>query len=301
MKEKLDQLGERWKWFGTVLAVQKRYSELKGNYLASSVTLSSFLSIFPLLLFAIAVLGFFAANTENLAQDVVDELGLTGDAASAITAAIEKAEQSRRVASIIGIVGLLWSGLGLVAAFQYAINAAWQVKGRGWRDKLGGLMWLGGATLLFLTSIATSAVIRVLPGFLAPLGILAGLSVNLGLWEWTFKVLGARDVGWKALLSEAVVGALGLEILKAVGAFYVPLAVGSASALYGTIGVVFAILAWLLFFGRLVVYAAVTNVVRWEDEHGTVKLEVEVPRVDPETTQPEVGVTRAGETTPASV
>ena len=300
MKEKLDKLGERYKWFGTVLAVQKRYSELNGNYLASSVTLSSFLSIFPLLLFAIAVLGFFAANTENLAQDVVDELGLTGDAASAITASIEKAEQSRRVASIIGIVGLLWSGLGLVAAFQYAINAAWQVKGRGWRDKLTGLLWLGGATLLFLTSFATSAVIRVLPTFLAPLGILAGLSVNLGLWVWTFKVLGARDVGWKALLPGAVVGALGLEILKAVGAFYVPLAVGSASALYGTIGVVFAILAWLLFFGRLVVYAAVVNVIRWEDEHGTVKLEVEVPRVHPETTQAEVGVTRAGETTPAS-
>ncbi len=301
MKEKLDQLGQRYKWLGTILAVQKRYGELNGNHLASSVTLTSFLSIFPLLLFAIAVLGFFAANTENLPQTVVDELGLTGDAAEAITTAIEKAEESRRVASVIGIAGLLWSGLGLVAAFQYAINAAWQVKGRGWRDKLSGFLWLAGATLLFLTSFATSAVIRVLPGFLAPLGILAGLSVNLGLWVWTFKVLGTRDVGWKALVPGAVVGALGLEVLKAIGAFYVPRAVASASALYGTIGVVFAILAWLLFFGRLVVYAAVVNVVRWEDQHGTVTLEMEVPRVDPETTQQPVGVTRAGETTPAGV
>ncbi|MDQ3895771.1 MAG: YihY/virulence factor BrkB family protein [Actinomycetota bacterium] len=300
MKEKLDDLGERYKWFGTVLAVQKRYSELNGNYLASSVTLSAFLSIFPLLLFAIAILGFFSANTPNLGADVVNRLGLTGEAATAITSAIGKAEQSRRVASVVGIVGLLWSGLGLVAAFQYAINAAWQVKGRGWRDKLSGLLWLGGATLLFLTSFATSAVIRVLPAFLAPLGILAGLSVNLGLWVWTFKVLGTRDVGWKALLPGAVVGALGLEILKYVGGFYVPRAVASASALYGAIGVVFAILAWLLFFGRLVVYAAVVNVIRWEEEHGTVTLEMEVPRVHPETTQ-QVGVTRAGETTPAAV
>ncbi len=303
MKEKLDQLGERWKWFGTVLAVQKRYSELNGNYLASSVTLSSFLSLFPLLLFAIAMLGFIAADTPNLGPDVVRELGLDeGDeAANTILTAIDTAKNSRQAASIIGIVGLLWSGLGLVAAFQYAINAAWQVKGRGWRDKLSGLLWLGGATLLFLTSFATSAVIHWLPGFLAPLTTLAGLSVNLGLWLWTFRVLGARDVGWKALLPGAVVGALGFEVLKAIGAFYVPRAVSSASALYGTLGVVFAILAWLLFFGRLVVYAAVVNVIRWEDEHGTVTLEVEVPRVDPETTQAEVGVTRAGETTPASV
>ena len=299
MKEKLDQLGERWKWFGTVLAVQKRYSELNGNYVASAVTLSSFLSLFPLLLFAIAILGFFSAKTPNLAATVVDNLGLTDDAARGMTEAIRTAEESRRVASVVGIAGLLWSGLGLVAAFQYAVNAAWQVKGRGWRDKVSGLLWLGGATLLFLTSFATSAVLEILPPFFAPLTTLAGLSVNLGLWLWTFKVLGTRELGWKALLPGAVVGALGFEILKAVGAFYVPRAVASASALYGTLGVVFATLAWLLFFGRLVVYAAVVNVVRWEEYHGTVVLEMEVPKVEGETTEP-VEVTRAGETNPAT-
>lgn len=300
MKEKLDELGERYKWFGTLLGVQKRYSELNGNYLASAVTLSSFLSIFPLLLFAIAILGFFSAGSANFADSVIKHLGLTGEAATAITNAIHTAERSRKLASVIGIVGLLWSGLGLVAAFQYAINAAWQVKGRGWKDKLFGLLWLGGATLLFLTSFATSQVIRVLPPFLAPLGIIAGLSVNLGLWLWTFKVLGTRDVGWKALLPGAVAGALGLEILKAVGGFYVPRAVASASALYGTLGVVFATLAWLLFFGRLVVYASVVNVIRWEEDHGTVTVQMEVPKVHPETTA-NVDVTRAGETTPAGV
>lgn len=297
MKEKLDGLGERWHWFGTVLRVQKRYRELNGNYLASAVTLSSFLSLFPLLLFAIAVIGFVAADTPNLAPDVVRELGLEGDSARAITTAIETARDSRRAASIVGVVGLLWSGLGLVAAFQYAINAAWQVTGRGWKDKVRGLMWLGGATLLFLTSFATSTVIRWLPGFLAPLTTLAGLSVNFALWLWTFRILATRDVGWKALVPGAVLGALGFEVLKAIGAFYVPGAVSSASALYGTLGVVFATLAWLLFFGRLVVYAAVVNVVRWEEDHGTVVLNVEVPRVHPETTEP-VEVTRAGETKP---
>lgn len=295
VKNKLDALGARWKWFGTVLGVQKRYSELNGNYLASSVTLSSFLSIFPLLLFALAVVGFFSAGSPTFASDVIGRLGLTGEAATSINAAIAKAEQSRRAASVVGVIGLLWSGLGLVAAVQYAINAAWQATGRGWRDKLQGMLWLGGATLLFLTSFATSAVIRLLPGFLAPLGILAGLSVNIGLWLWTFKVLGHRDVGWKALVPGAVTGSVGLEILKAVGAFYVPRAVASASALYGTLGVVFAILAWLLFFGRLVVYAAVVNVVRWEEDHGTVTVELEAPKVPG---LADVEVTRAGETRP---
>jgi len=295
VKKKLDDLGERWPWFGTVLRVQKRYGELNGNYLASAVTLSAFLSIFPLLLFAIAVLGFVSAGSSHLATDVIKNLGLTGDAAKGITGAIDTAQKSRKAASVFGVAGLLWSGLGLVAAVQYAINAAWQVAGRGWRDKLKGLLWLAGATLLFLNSFALAAVINFLPAFLAPLGIIAGLSVNLGLWVWTFKVLGTREVGWKALLPGAVVAALGLEILKAVGAFYVPRAVASASALYGTLGVVFATLAWLLFFGRLVVYACVVNVVRWEEDNGTVTVEIETPKVPGEVA---LEVTRAGEVKP---
>jgi membrane protein len=297
IKEKLDEYGERWKWFGTVLAVQKRYSELNGNFLASAVTLTAFLSIFPLLLFAIAIVGFVAAGNTNFSADVIEYLGITGEAEKSINNALTTAQDSRRAASIIGIVGLLWSGLGLVAAVQYAINAAWQVAGKGWRDKLKGLVWLAGAALLFLTSFATSTVIGVLPKFLLPLTTLAALSLNLGLWVWTFKVLSTRDIDWKSLLPGAVVAAIGLEILKAIGAFYVPRAVASASAVYGTLGVVFAVLAWLLFFGRLVVYAAVVNVIQWEEHHGTVTLEMEVPKVAGETTEP-VDVTRAGETKP---
>lgn len=295
MKKRLAALGERYPRLGTALAVQKRYSELNGSYLASAVTLSAFLSLFPLLLFAIAILGFFSAGSPSLAGDVVARLGLTGDARDGIIAAIQTAERSRRTASVIGIAGLLWSGLGLVAAVQYAINAAWQVAGQGWRDKLKGLMWLGGASLLFVTSFATAAVLRILPGFLAPLGIVAGLAMNVGLWVWTFKALGTRDVGWRPLIPGAVVAAVGLEVLKAVGAFYVPGAVASASALYGTLGVVFATLAWLLFFGRLVVYSAVVNVVRWEEHHGTVTVEMQTPKVPGEVA---VEVTRAGEIKP---
>ncbi|MDQ4089393.1 MAG: YihY/virulence factor BrkB family protein [Actinomycetota bacterium] len=298
IKERLDEYGERWKWLGTVLAVQKRYSELNGNYLASAVTLTGFLSIFPLLLFAIAIVGFVAAGSTDFTDDVIRGLGIRDEtAAENIENALATAQEKRRVASVVGIVGLLWSGLGLVAAVQYAINAAWQVAGRGWRDKLKGLLWLAGAAVLFLTSFATTAAINWLPKLLTPLTTVASLSVSTGLWLWTFKTLSTREVGWKALVPGAVVGAIGLEVLKVVGGIYVPRAVSSASALYGSFGIVFAILAWLLFFGRLVVYAAVVNVVCWEEDHGTVVLEMEVPRVDPETTAP-VDVTRAGETKP---
>jgi len=275
-----------------VLAVQGRYGELNGNYLASAITLSAFISLFPLLLVIVAVVGFFSAGSSHLAGDVVTRLGLTGDAAKTVTSTIGIATRSRRAASVLGLTGLLWSGLGLVAALQYGLNTSWQTRGRGWKDKVSGLAWLGGAALLFLASFALTAALGLLPGWFAPLGIVFGLLVDIGLWLWTMKVLTNRDVGWAPLLPGAVLGAVGLEVLKTLGAIYVPRAVASASALYGSLGVVFAILAWLLFFGRLVVYAAVLNVVRWEHHHGTTTIDLDVPAVPGDVASE---ATRAGE------
>jgi membrane protein len=55
--------------------------------------------------------------------------------------------------------------------------------------------------------------------------------------------------------------------------------VASSSALYGSLGVVFAILAWLALTARLVVYAAAFNVVRYEQKHGTVTVDIQVPHI----------------------
>ena len=107
-----------------------------------------------------------------------------------------------------------------------------------------------------------------------------GVTVSLGLFLWTFSELGRLPVGWRALLPGAVVCAVGFEVLKLVGTLYVPRLVASSSALYGSLGIVIAILAWLAFFGRLLVYGAVVNVLRWEGGHGTVQVPLEAPRVD---------------------
>ena len=277
------------------VAVQGRYKELHGRELALAITLSAFLSLLPLLLVGIAVFGFFsAASSRDLAKEAVDQLGLarSSDTARLITEAMHTAESSRKAASVVGLAGLLWTGLGLVRALQYAWNTAWQVPGRGLRDKAVGLAWLGGAFVLFAASFALSAAGQLLPWYLEPVGILAGLATGVGLWLWTAHTLPNRRVGWRPLLPGAIVGAAGFEILKLLASFVVPRFVASSSDLYGPVGVVFAVLAWLLLFGRLVVYSAVVEVVLWEQAHGTVRLSIEAPArpgVEP------VGATRSGQ------
>lgn len=272
--------------------MQDRFGEVHGGYLASAITLAAFLSIFPLLLVAVGVIGYLSIKSAtNLPAEIIGRFGLTGEAATAVTKAIDTAEDSRRGAIGLGTVGLLWSGLGVVAALQYAFDQSWQVTGRGMRDKLSGLLWLLGATILIIASFAMTAVLNLVP-WLAPVSLLAGLAVNVVLWLWTLRTLTNVRIGWRDHLPGAVVGAVGFEVLKVIGSVYVPRAVASSSGLYGSIGIVFALLAWLFFFGRLTVYAVLFNVTRWEREHGTVTAEIELPR-HPDTVPLEA--TRAGE------
>src|SRR5262245_39958700 len=193
--------------------------------------------------------------------------------------AINEAEQSRRAATVVGFFGLLWAGLGVVGTLAQALNATWQVKGRGWTGKLVDLAWLIGAGLLFLASLAPGPVAAWLPGPATIPTVILGLALNVVVFLWLFGSLTNVAVGWTDHLPGAIAAAIGLEVLKAVGTFYVPRAVASASALYGSIGVVFAILAWLALFSRLVVYASAFNVVRHEQRHGTVTVEIKVPRI----------------------
>jgi membrane protein len=183
---------------------------------------------------------------------------------------------------VIGLAGLLWSGLGVVGAIQSALNAAWQVTGRGLLDKLVALRWLLGAGALFLLTAALGPALGLLPGLLKPVVVLVGMALTALLFLWTYTFLPHTTVGWRAHVPGALLMAIGFEALKVVGGIYIPRAVAGSSALYGSLGVVFAVLAWLAIYARLIVYGAVLNVVRYEAHAGTVTVDIEVPRVDGE-------------------
>ena len=290
--QRLNRVRERWPWFDVMIAVQERYTELEGNVIASAVTLSIFISLFPAMLLGTAIVGFVASGSVDLAGEIVDKLGLSGTAADALREAIDAAHRSRQAASLVGIAGLLWSSLGVVAAIQLAVDHPWQMKGDGFRDKLKALGWLLVAGLfLVVTTTTTALVVSVLPSWAAPFTIIATVVVNIVMFWFTLATLGSQRVGWRPLLPGAVFAGIGMQVLTLAGAIIVPRSVASSSALYGSLGVVFAILAWLFFFGRMLVYASTLNVVLYERVKGTITLEVAAPRVPHEVP---VAATRSG-------
>ena len=274
------------------MAVQDRYTELEGSMVAAAVTLSIFISLFPALLVGTAIVGFIAQGRVDLAGQIIDKLGLSGNAADTLREAIGTASHSRKTASVVGLAGLVWSSVGVVQAIQLAVDRAWQVKGGAIIDRVKALGWLlATGVMIAATTAGTALIVSVLPGWAAPFIIIATVALNILMFWFTFVLLGHQKVGWRPLLPGAVFAGVGLQVLTLAGAIIVPRSVASSSALYGSMGVVFAILAWLYFFGRLLVYASTLNVVLYERERGTVTLEVEAPRMPGEVP---VEATRSG-------
>jgi membrane protein len=267
-------LRRSWHFLRSVLG---RYNALGGRNDAAAITLYGFLALFALTVLAIAVLGFVSAGEGDVAARLVNWLGVEGAAATTVTDAVETAQQSRTVATVVGIVGLVWVGSSFAVSVASAYDTAWHVPTHGIRSRFVGLLWLIGAFLLLAAGGFITSLVGRQPAILAVLTLVVSLVVNTGLWLWTSWILPNRRIPVRAMLVPAIVGAVGLEALKLLGGYVVPQLVASSSALYGAIGAVFALIAWLWLFGRLVVVVTVLEVMGWEREHGTVEVTVRAP------------------------
>jgi membrane protein len=241
----------------TALDVQRRYTDIRGSALAAAITLYLFLAIFAVTVLAVAVLGFLSAGGVHLARDLPNQLGVTGSAARLVRRAVNTAERSRATATVVGVLGLAWTGTSLAVAIGDTYDAAWDVESRALAKRARGLVWLVGAAVALGAGGFVTAGWSVLPVFFGPLVVIVAVAADTVLFVWTAWILPRRRAPLRAVLPAAVLGGVALEVLKLVGAYALPHLVERSSELYGTIGTVFALLVWLLVVGRIIVSVAV--------------------------------------------
>lgn len=136
---------------------------------AAGLTYYALLSLFPGLLFAVAVLGLF--GQEGLITDAADYLsdaGAPSNVVDAVTGALQSAQDKRGAAVgalVIGLGTSLWGASGAFGAAGRALNVVWRVEeGRGLvRKKLADL----GSTLVVLVLLLVTLVLVFLGGNLA--------------------------------------------------------------------------------------------------------------------------------------
>jgi membrane protein len=112
-------------WAGVLKRTIKEFKQDNLTDWAAALTYYGVLSVFPMLLVLVSLLGLIG---QSATQPLIDNVGTVapGAAKDIVTSAIQNLQKSQGAAGILFIVGLagaLWSASGYIAAFMRASNA----------------------------------------------------------------------------------------------------------------------------------------------------------------------------------
>jgi membrane protein len=278
VKAALAAARRRSRFLDHILNMLKHYGNVQGGVLAGAVTYFGFLSFFPLLALAFAVVGYIARDYPSAEDNLVTAIqqifpGIVTVNGGHNTISMNQIKDAKAAAGIIGFVGVLYSGLGWMSGLRQALQGAFQIPPSKKYNFIVGkavdLAVMAILGLVLIVSVGTSGVVKGLTDNLiswiglsgssigAPLvwaiGILLGLAASTLLFFVMYRLLGAPDIDAKPLWQGALLGAIGFELLKLL-VVNVLGAVGGSP--FAPLAIAITLVVWINYFSRLVMYGA---------------------------------------------
>jgi membrane protein len=262
-----DGLQRRHGVLGFPYAVVKKYGDDEGGRQAALITYYGFLSIFPLLLLGVAVLTRALADHPDLRRQLTAAI-----VPPALRPTIEHSLATLPTSTIplvLGLIGLLFSGTGVVfsayqtlnhvAAVPHRLRASYFSRYARVFAMLATLL-LGGLAVGTLTVVATA-----LPGpaVQRAAAVLGSALVIFAILLLGAKLLLTRPAPVRALWPGAALGAAAVTVVLNVGAPLLARLVVKAGPVYGSFATVAGMFALLYLVGQALVYAAEAAAVRY--------------------------------------
>ncbi|MBA2559843.1 MAG: YihY/virulence factor BrkB family protein [Propionibacteriales bacterium] len=278
VKARLQALRERYQFVDHLILMNEHYGKVQGSVLAGAVTYFGFLSFFPVLALAFAVVGYISVyypDAKDALTTAIEQIlpGIVSTSGKPGTISLADIEGSKEAATVLGFLGVLYSGLGWLSGLRTALQNTFQVpqyrQGNFVVGKLTDLVVLGILGLVMIVSVGVSGAVTgfatTVLGWVSldgsPLGkpLIWGLGLVLGLAASTFlffvmyKMLGKPRLPPTPLLQGAFLGAFAFELLKLVAVNILGGAAGSAVA---ALAIAVTLVVWINYFSRLVLYGA---------------------------------------------
>ena len=260
-----------------VVRAYQRYTADAGDRQAAAVTFFAFLSFFPLLALAASVLGYFLGD--EAVGTVVREVNsyAPGLAEQLKLQDLLSSNRKAGAAGLLGLVGLLYSGLGWVDALREAVRTMWHhnvKEGNPFVKKAKDVVILVGLGATVVVSVGVSAatgaftgaaldLVNLEEGFVTTavtkvVGIALGLAASTALFLYLFLRLPRVAAPFRRVLRGALLAAVLFEVLKRVGAVYIDRT--TENPLYGIFAVVVGLLVWINLVSRLFLLCAAWTV-----------------------------------------
>jgi membrane protein len=262
----LDRRQQQSPRLGFVAAVIKKFTDDQAGQFAALIAYYGFVSLFPLLLVLVTIVGFVLQGDPAEQKRILD--GALGQFPIVSDQLKLHSLTGSSVALVIGVVGSLLAGMGITGATQNAFNRIWHVP---FKDRpnflvahvrgLGMLAILGTMSVVSTTAAGfVGSSSHAAPDVIG--GVLIAFAFNLALFMTAFKLLTAVEVSWRDLLPGVVVAAVFWQLLQHLGGYYIDHELKHTGPLYGVFALVLGLLAWLYLGAQLTMFAAEVNVVR---------------------------------------
>ncbi|MBW9204801.1 YihY/virulence factor BrkB family protein [Mumia sp. zg.B17] len=252
---------------------------VRGNILSGGITYFGFLSVFPILALAFFVVGYlseYVPGAQDALETAIDQIlpGIVTTQSPPPDGMIsfDQIAASRNIAGVLGVLGVLYTGLGFVSNLRTSLEAAFVVPPKrtyGFLPgKLRDLATLVLVGIILLLSVGISGAVTRYTGDLLdrigiyslPVEIAVGvLSVVLGVASSTllffamYAILPHTDVPPHALWRGAFLAAIGFEAIKQLASFVLDAAAGGGLA---SLALAVTLLVWIHFFAQLTIYGA---------------------------------------------
>lgn len=268
---------DRSRAFDHLVRAYQRFTERNGNGLAGAVTYFGFLSFFPLLAVAYAILVYVVIVYPDARAQVEHALqatfpGLIGTGPGKINLA-----QTARAgigAGIIGILGLIYSGTGWIDALRDALRSMWLqpvhkapniALAKAWDLVVLVAFGIALVASVSFSSLATSATKFVLhalglsqvPGMgvlVRILAVIVAVAFDSLVFALLYGVLPGVRTPLRLLVRGAVLGAAMFGVLKLIGTWLIGHT--TSNPVYGVFAIMVGLLIWINFVSRITLLAA---------------------------------------------
>jgi len=270
--DSLDAYQRRHRWLGFPLAVIYKFADDQGPYLTALITYYGFLSLFPLLLLLVTILGFVLDGDPKLQAELLNstlaELPIIGGQ-------LRENVQSLKGSGVglaVGIFGTLYGTLGAAGAVQNAFNKAWAIP----RNERPNPIKLRLRSLLLLLVLGAGVIVTTAISGLSTGAGAFGVDVgsgwgiaaipvatlaNIGLFMLAFRVLTTNDIPTRHLITGPIVAGVGWQIVQLLGTLFVAEVLKGAPEAYGVFGLVLGLIAWIYLLALVIVVAVEISVV----------------------------------------
>jgi membrane protein len=263
------------------------FNEDQAPRLGAALAYYTALSLAPLLILLIAVAGLVFGKEAAQGQLFGEIRSMVGiDGAKAIEEMVQNAAKpaSGIIASLIGLVTLLFGASSVASELRISLNTIWDrpqdpnegitamVKQRSY-----ALAVVLGCGFLLLVSLAVSSVVaaagKVATGWLpfsepvlSILNIVISVAVITVVFAFLFKYLPDVTIEWRDVL----LGALVTAVLFTIGKFLIGMYLGKASfgSTYGAAGSLVIVLVWVYYSAQIFFFGAEFTQV-YACEHGS--------------------------------